>query len=90
MVPTFVFGWPTGAEQGDFLALDLGEWLNLFLIIQLISTKCFEFQVEQICEFAWSACKATANSRSPNLNTASLKTKNTKMVKSYLTTVQNA
>ncbi|KXN81350.1 Hexokinase-2 [Leucoagaricus sp. SymC.cos] len=24
MIPTFVFGWPTGQEQGDFLAVDLG------------------------------------------------------------------
>ncbi|KAF5392806.1 hypothetical protein D9757_000922 [Collybiopsis confluens] len=24
MIPTFVFGWPTGKESGDFLALDLG------------------------------------------------------------------
>jgi hexokinase len=24
MIPTYVFGWPTGQEKGDFLALDLG------------------------------------------------------------------
>lgn len=24
MVPTYVFGWPTGEEKGDFLAIDLG------------------------------------------------------------------
>ncbi|CAK5283702.1 unnamed protein product [Mycena citricolor] len=24
MIPTYVFGWPTGEEKGDFLALDLG------------------------------------------------------------------
>ncbi|KAF8323783.1 hexokinase [Clavulina sp. PMI_390] len=24
MIPTFVFGWPNGSEQGDYLALDLG------------------------------------------------------------------
>jgi hypothetical protein len=24
MIPTFVFGWPTGEETGDFLAVDLG------------------------------------------------------------------
>lgn len=24
MIPTFVFGWPTGTEKGDYLALDLG------------------------------------------------------------------
>lgn len=26
MIPTFVFGWPTGQEKGDYLALDLGEF----------------------------------------------------------------
>lgn len=25
MIPTFVFGWPSGQEMGDYLALDLGE-----------------------------------------------------------------
>ncbi|KDR76967.1 hypothetical protein GALMADRAFT_246129 [Galerina marginata CBS 339.88] len=24
MIPTFVFGWPTGKEKGDYLAVDLG------------------------------------------------------------------
>lgn len=24
MIPTYVFGWPTGGESGDYLALDLG------------------------------------------------------------------
>ena len=24
MIPTYVFGWPTGKETGDFLAVDLG------------------------------------------------------------------
>jgi len=26
MIPTFVFGWPTGEETGDFLSVDLGMW----------------------------------------------------------------
>lgn len=30
MIPTFVFGWPTGQEKGDFLALDLGEWSDVY------------------------------------------------------------
>ena len=25
MIPTYVFGWPTGDERGDYLAVDLGE-----------------------------------------------------------------
>ncbi|KAF9261732.1 hexokinase [Marasmius fiardii PR-910] len=29
MIPTFVFGWPTGKENGDFLAVDLGGGTNL-------------------------------------------------------------
>ena len=34
MIPTFVFGWPTGQEKGDYLAVDLGLFLcrNLFFI----------------------------------------------------------
>lgn len=24
MIPTFVFGWPTGQEKGAYLAVDLG------------------------------------------------------------------
>jgi len=27
MIPTFVFGWPSGQETGDFLAVDLGTFL---------------------------------------------------------------
>jgi hexokinase len=29
MIPTFVFGFPTGSESGDFLALDLGSFTIL-------------------------------------------------------------
>lgn len=25
MIPTYVFGWPTGTEAGNYLAVDLGE-----------------------------------------------------------------
>ena len=34
MIPTFVFGWPTGEERGDYLAVDLGPFLcrNLLLL----------------------------------------------------------
>src|SRR6267154_3734633 len=32
MIPTFVFGWPTGQEKGDFLALDLGEYCGIYAI----------------------------------------------------------
>lgn len=37
MVPTYVFGWPTGEEKGDFLGLDLGESVySAAYFIQLI------------------------------------------------------
>lgn len=26
MIPTFVFGWPSGQETGEYLALDLGAF----------------------------------------------------------------
>ena len=26
MIPTYVFGWPTGQEKGNYLAVDLGEY----------------------------------------------------------------
>lgn len=29
MIPTYVFGWPTGKETGDYLALDLG--MSMFI-----------------------------------------------------------
>jgi hexokinase len=29
MIPTYVFGWPTGEETGDFLAVDLGTFLSI-------------------------------------------------------------
>jgi hexokinase len=32
MIPTFVFGWPTGKEVGDYLALDLGRTRSRSLI----------------------------------------------------------
>jgi hexokinase len=25
MIPTYVFGWPTGDEKGEYLAVDLGK-----------------------------------------------------------------
>lgn len=31
MIPTFVFGWPTGKETGDYLALDLGTSSSLYV-----------------------------------------------------------
>lgn len=31
MIPTFVFGFPTGKEQGEYLALDLGNTIYYIL-----------------------------------------------------------
>ena len=33
MIPTYVFGWPTGEEIGDYLALDLGVCLFVSMLI---------------------------------------------------------
>lgn len=30
MIPTFVFGWPSGDESGDYLAIDLGTLARNF------------------------------------------------------------
>lgn len=30
MLPTYVFGWPTGKETGDYLAIDLGMCGGLY------------------------------------------------------------
>lgn len=32
MIPTYVFGWPSGQETGDFLAVDLGTPHLLILL----------------------------------------------------------
>ena len=29
MIPTYVFGWPSGKETGNYLAIDLGACLRL-------------------------------------------------------------
>ena len=29
MIPTYVFGWPSGKETGEFLAVDLGEYVQI-------------------------------------------------------------
>lgn len=30
MIPTYVFGFPTGREKGDYLAVDLGAFVLRF------------------------------------------------------------
>jgi hypothetical protein len=37
MIPTYVFGWPSGKETGDFLAVDLGTSLSILSPLVLIS-----------------------------------------------------
>jgi Hexokinase len=32
MIPTYVFGWPTGNETGDYLSLDLGTSRSIQVI----------------------------------------------------------
>lgn len=40
MIPTYVFGWPTGQETGSYLAVDLGEFLSLFAFPQFLPFLC--------------------------------------------------
>ena len=40
MIPTFVFGWPTGQEKGELLAVDLGRSLR-FILFYMRSSSAF-------------------------------------------------
>ncbi|KAF8527774.1 hexokinase [Gautieria morchelliformis] len=42
MIPTYVFGWPTGGEQGDFLAVDLGGTNLRVCLVSLTGNGKFE------------------------------------------------
>ncbi|KAI3623365.1 HXK2 [Malassezia furfur] len=42
MLPTFVFGWPTGKEKGDYLSLDLGGTNLRVCLVQLKGEGKFE------------------------------------------------
>ena len=42
MLPTFVFGWPTGEEKGDFLALDMGGTNVRTCLVKLNGDRTFE------------------------------------------------
>lgn len=37
MIPTYVFGFPTGQEQGDYLAVDLGTFCFVPTLLYLTS-----------------------------------------------------
>ena len=67
MIPTFVFGWPTGKETGPYLAVDLGQ---LVVLSSLRSThsECV-LKEERIYESVTSNSKGTANSKSPRPST---------------------
>ncbi|WFD36880.1 hexokinase [Malassezia cuniculi] len=42
MIPTFVFGWPTGTEKGSYLALDLGGTNLRVCHVELTGDRKFE------------------------------------------------
>lgn len=50
MFPTFVFGWPQGNEEGDFLAVDLGKLATHLFSRQGINV---EMQVGPTSVFVW-------------------------------------
>lgn len=55
MIPTYVFGWPTGEELGDFLALDLGAYILQFQNKEAIAYDLSNLQVAQTSASASSA-----------------------------------
>ena len=62
MIPTYVFGWPTGQELGDFLALDLGTRshdhstaLLLNFDLAYLPPSLLVSQVVRTSVFAWLA-----------------------------------
>jgi hypothetical protein len=67
MEPTFVFGWPSRQEQGDFLTLDLGAFEATGYALNLINI--LFSQAEPISEYVWSPCRGKANSRSHKAST---------------------
>ncbi|WFD44749.1 hexokinase [Malassezia psittaci] len=48
MLPTFVFGWPTGKEKGDYLALDLGGTNLRVCIVKLMGDGKFEITQSKV------------------------------------------
>lgn len=38
MIPTYVFGWPSGQESGNYLAVDLGEYCCARSILRMSQT----------------------------------------------------
>ncbi|KAG2159268.1 hexokinase [Suillus bovinus] len=49
MIPTHVFGWPTGQEKGDFLALDLGGTNLRVCLVTLQGEGKFEISQTKYC-----------------------------------------
>lgn len=97
MIPTYVFGWPTGEETGEFLAVDLGVWLPFEPFraasqpLMVMGASAFSRgKVERTCVCASSLCKARASSRSRNQSTAFRKNKSRTKAKSCSTFAPSA
>ena len=103
MIPTFVFGWPTGEETGEYLAVDLGMWVVVVVASirtpsaltsptsPLMGTSSFSRgKAGRICVCAWSLYKGTASSRSRNPSIVFRKNKSRKKAKSCLTFAPSA
>lgn len=89
MIPTYVFGWPTGEEVGDYLALDLGM-MNSCEDTVCSANKSMRYQAAQTFVSALYPFKVVVNSRSRRPNIVFLKSRSTRVGKNYSTSVLNA
>jgi hexokinase len=89
MIPTFVFGWPSGNEIGDYLALDLGT-STLHTSFIIYGRLIYDQKVVRTFAFALSPYKARASSKSHRQSTDLQRSKNKRTDKSYSISVLNA
>ena len=90
MIPTFVLGWPTGQEEGNFLAVDLGKSSTVHAKRYSTSISSQIIKVEQTYVFVSSVSKVEENSKSHSPNTVFLKNRKQKTASCCLTFVLNA
>lgn len=88
MIPTFVFGWPTGTETGDYLALDLGK--SNFSQMRIGERFTRTLQAERISVSVLSLSRARENSRLRSQNTVLPRSRNRKTDKSFSIFARNA
>lgn len=55
MIPTYVFGWPSGKENGDYLAVDLGACCYVGLLSIKSNLSCVFIFLTLIVPYAFSS-----------------------------------